>query len=420
MIGRQPLGDDFQWMHAGQIGAPQMTGLNSSQGDILKVLDGALINGFNLKTPNSVSAQGGTVVFGFDEPHGYELRQKIRISGADEISLNGDHRVVAKTSTTVSINTLGVSVTTGAISMIVAPLGFESIFGAADPMKRAYRSLNPATTRTVLYLDCSLPVGHGYNAGSPVKRAMVSLCANMTTLGVQIGSYTDAENNYTTNPNGSLFWRQRRGQSPTLAVNTATEARWVIVGSGDYFYFFQTWGDYGSTGIVAKRRDIYAFGDVPSFGGIEDDYNCMWVGSYSVNDRSSDFEYVSNGAATTGSLATFTGGYFIRPHNGGSALARFALTPSGTTAGFYTGMSNGVVFPNPASQSLIAVPLYALSQGSLRAVMPRLMAIPQELNKLDNTAFDLIIANNVMTVCVEAMPGRTDNTYGYYAIDLGD
>lgn len=421
MFVRQPIGDNFTWMHSGQAGAQQATGENSSNGDMLKILDDCLVNGFNPQNVVSVLIEAGTVTldFGFIN-HGYELRQRITVSGADDVALNGSHRIVALTPRTITINVLGVAQTTGVITTKVSPLGWESIFGATDPLKRAYRSLNPNSTQTVLYLDMSLPTGHGYNSSNPVKRAMVSMCADMQVLGEQMGSYTDVTNNYSSNPNGSLFWYQCRDSSKTTSTSNSEAAPWVVVGNGDVFYFFTTISNRSSSRSKVIR-DLYIFGDMPSFGGDNDNFNCFWQGTYNPNDSSS-VTYSTNGATVKGSASQSSAkysAYFIRSHTGLGDLVSAALTPSGAKVGFFSGYTSDIVFPNPVNQSIVAVPIYIVSGSSLRCAAPRLLAIPQQLDQSSAINFDLVIVDNILTVAVHYSDGSYESL-GYFAIDMGD
>lgn len=420
MFVRQPIGDNFTWMHSGQTGAQQATGANTSNGDMLKILDDCLVDGFNPQNVVSVLIEAGTVTldFGFIN-HGYELRQRVVIAGADDASLNGNHRIVALTPTTITINVLGVTQVTGVITTKIAPLGWESIFGATDPLKRAYRSLNPNSTQTVLYLDMSLPTGHGYNSSNPVKRAMVSMCADMQVLGEQMGSYTDVTNNYSSNANGSLFWYQCRDLNKSTTVSSTDTGPWVVVGNGDVFYFFTTITN--RTNIRSKPlRELYVFGDMPSFGGDIDNFNCFWQGTYNPNDAAA--VVTTTAGARVSPISSLTAAqyaaFFTRSHLGLGDLEFASFTPSGGMAGFTSGY-DGLTFPNPVNNAIVVVPLYIVANKGLRAAVPRLLAIPQSLDYSNPLNFDLIIVDNILTIAVHYGSG-SGNSYGYFAVDMGD
>lgn len=418
MIARQTLGENFTWMHSLQPGAVQLRGNGAvnTNNDMLLMLDSALVDGFNELDVESVAFSGGSATITFASNHGYEPMQRIIVWGADDAALNGEHKIASATPKTVSINLLGISQTTGSIKTKIAPLGWESMFGDADALKRAYRSKNPSSTQTVLYLDVGHPEGHGYYAAAPTKRAMVSICEDMLVLGEQINSYTDVKNG--TSVNGNLFWYQARVAGGS-DVSLSAPGSWVIVGNGEVFYFFLTWS--GTASIRATpARDFYAFGDMPSFGGASDNYSCYWQGSYNVNDKTNS-GHASNGANVKANNVEASGkfsGYFIRSYTGLGDMEFTNLTPSGSSAGYISGAAAGIIFPNPVNQALVGVPTYLMTSNCLRAAAPRLLSIPQALNSTDTTSFDLTVIDQVLTIAVHTTLS-TAPSFGYFAIDLG-
>ena len=410
------------WMHSGQLGAPQMNGAAGSNGQMLQVLDSALIDGFNPQTVVSATKTATTVTLTFGVSHGYVERQLITVSGATDTVLNGNHRVIGLSTNTVTIDAVGVAVTTGTITTKVAPLGFESIFGSTDPLKRAYRSPNLQGTRTVLYLDMTLPAGHGYNAANPVKRAMVSMCENMTALGTQINSYTDATNNKPAVRNGKMLWYQSRGSAKAAAVTNAVNSDWVIAGDSDKFYMFTVWQNYQPT--MPKARDFYAFGDMPSLAS-DDSFNCAWVGVYNPNDTSDIYLAMNggklggnpNGWGYSGDFGSI--GFFIKSKNGVGSLKNTVLSFDGDVSHMvYTGFNDGiqaVKLPNPTSSSLITMPLYFMHSDTMRANAVGLRGVPQHLS--NDLALDSTVIDSQLLVAV-AKDGLYVDNYGFYAIDL--
>lgn len=409
----------FTWIHSGQLNAPQMDGVKLSEGQFLKVLDATLANGFNPQTVTSVAKTTTTVTLTFPNEHGYELKQLVVISGATDSKLNGRHRVTARTRETITVDAKDVVDLTGTLVVKVAPLGFESMFGDAVPLKRAYRSTSLNSTRTVLFLDGTLPTGAGYNTTNPAKRYMVDLCENMTTLGTAINSYTAVMNNKVKNKNGSMFWYQARPNGKLDACVASEYRSWVIVGNGDIFYLFNEWQDY--TTLDYKLRDLFAFGDIDSLGADADQFNCMWIGSMQPNDI--DGMCISAlGASVGGDLVSAPTGLFIKEYTGVGTLQPFSFTTNGSTTEKYSGKSTEsyvIPTPNPVSQSLICFPIHALTKTGLRGSFPGLMYIPQHLAS-NRASYDLTFTGNVLTVAtaVSRMTSSTEN--GFYAIDLGD
>lgn len=395
------INNKVTWMHSGQVGAPQANGLAGSNGQLLQILDAALINGFNPQTATNASATGDSITLTFGTSHGYVERQVITISGASDENLNGEHTITAITSSNaLSIKNKGVTALTGTITTKVAPLGWESIFGSTNLLKRAYRSKNPLTTQTVLYLDMAIPTNSGYHATNPVQRASVSMCEDMTELGVQINSYTDSTNNFATNPNGVLMWYQARGYAKNESVSTNVNSTWAIIGNGDYFYFifdWQMWVNYAGSFRGVGQRDFYMFGDLPSLAGELDVYSCAWAGNTRVNDDGI-FSHVENGARFGELTSSYRNGYFITNSNGTSGLQAWVLSV-GTGNKVSSGATTVVSTPNPTTNSLIFMPSYALASNNIRAHVSRLLFVPHNIGASKAT-YDLRVFDGVLLVAV--------------------
>lgn len=403
-------------MHAGQLGAPQMNGAAGSNGQMLQVLDACLINGFNPQTVTTATKTATSATLTFGVSHGYEVGQLILVSGATDAALNGNHRIISKATNTVTIDAVGVAVTTGTITTKVAPLGWQSIFGTTDPLKRAYRSNSMQSSKTVLYLDMSLPTSHGYNTTNPAKRAMVDMCENMTTLGTQINSYTSAFNNRPTIRNGKMFWYQCRGTTKTEAVSVAQNRSWIVVGNDKFFFLLNEWqfvNPYGQ-----HLRDLFAFGDMLSMKGEVSASNCGWLGATSVNDADTIY-FAHNGAQIGGAFITASDirGYMIKSYNGTGTLKPFLLTTSGREEIVISGREGAASnYPNPATQSMLGLPIYTLvADEHLRARIPSILFVLQNLN--DNyAALDMLASSDTLVASMAGQYASGNN--GFFAFDL--
>lgn len=417
MFDRQPIGDDFTWMHSGQLGATVLDALGSTpNGQMLVMLDACLVDGFNIQTVSSVTINGSDVVLTFGLPHGYALKQKITVSGSDDPLLNGSHRIISLTTDTVTLKISGVTNTAGIIKTKVSPLGFESVIGNSKPLIRGYRSKDPTSTKTVLHLDMSYPAGAGYSSTFPVRRAMVTACTGIDETGAPIGDYFASINNKPTYVNGSLFWHEARKQSKTATVNETRPLSWVIVGNGRYFYFFHSW--YAAD---HQFRDFYAFGDMNKLG-VNDQHCCILKAGETADDAATNTYYSFNGARTsTYEGASRRSGYFIG-NSSGSPI------PVGTSVG-YAGMydpylssgylnQSGYEAINPITGSLMLVPAYAYTLEGIRARMPRLMILPFDI---DGKSFDLSIIDDVLFIALSARTASSSaETYqGCLAFDVG-
>lgn len=417
MFDRQPIGDDFTWMHSGQLGATVLNALASTpNGEMLKMLDACLVDGFNIQTVSSIAINGSDVVLTFGLPHGYALKQKITVSGSDDPLLNGSHRIISQTIDTVTLKISGVTNTAGIVKTKVSPLGFESVIGNSKPLIRGYRSKDPTSTKTVLHLDMSYPEGAGYNSAYPARRAMVTACTGIDEAGAPIGDYFAAIHNRPTNVNGSLFWHEARDYSKTRSVDSSSPLSWVIIGNGRYFYFFHSW-------YAAHRqmRDFYAFGDMNRLG-VSDQHCCILKAGEAPNDDITGVYYAFNGAqVSTYESDSYRTGYFIGNSSGspipvGASTGYAGMTTVNTGSGYKN--QAGYQRINPITGSLMLVPAYAYTLEGIRARMPRLMILPFNI---DGKSLDLSIIDDVLFIAVAAhyLSESHQQYQGCFAFDMG-
>lgn len=414
--------DKFTYMHSKQLGAPQVGAHSNANGQLLQMLDACLINGWGSKVAASATVALNKITLSYGVAHGYLKKQIISVSGANQAAINGNHRIDSVTVDTITLTIDGVMDATGTITTKVAPLGFQSVFGSANPLKRAYRSANPLGTQTVLYLDMGYPASSGYAATNPATRAMVSLCEDMTTLGTQIGSYTNGVNNFASNPNGSLFWYQSRSTSKVAAVTLSENQSWVIVGNGDLFYLFIRWSGYSNASNLEAYRDFYAFGDVKGLDDADTIYNCIFMGSASANDLTTTSTYSSLGSAIGDGIATGsnTKSFFISDTTGLQELQGFSVIESFPSQKWESGFTKSTSlppYPLKFGGLLLTIPLL-LSVGidGFRAKLPLVRAIPQNL--AENKALDLTYIDTNLIVGMHNARTSSFSGLGFLAIDL--
>ena len=405
------------WMHSGQLGAPQMNGAKNSEGQMLQVLDACLIDGFNLQSVLSAANNIEGCILSFSAAHGYERGQLVQITGATDSSLNGKFRVVNTETDSITVDAVGVTDFTGSIITKVAALGFESIFGSATALQRAYRSPDLNSTRTVLHLDMSLPVGHGYNVANPVKRAMVDMCEDMVELGVQINSYTDAFNRRPTNRNGKMLWYQARDYNKTTPVTHTVNSNWIVIGNNNHFYLLNDWFKSENYASSMLLRDWYFFGDSPSLVGPTDKFNCAWVGSTFTNDVGNAYFGTSTGTFNDTSLVV---GYYIKSHLGTGTLLPFKTYTSNLENIMYSGVSdtNPANFRNLGSNPF-GVGVLASTTVGWRGTLPNLYAVPyKSTNNLGPLNFKQ--SDGSILVAVQSYADYPIATPGYILFNTGD
>ena len=409
------LPNDVSWFSSAQVGAPQMLG--GSNGDLLRVLDACLVSGFGEKSVLNVTTNGNSVTLDFGVGHGYLERQVILVSGANDSLLNGRHRILSATNNSVTVSITGVITTAGAILVKAAPLNWESVFGSADPLKRAYRSKSSTSNKRVLFLDMSYGSSSGYHATSPAKRASVSVCEDMTTLGVQVNSLTDTINKFQSNPNGSLFWYQKRGSTKADAVpNTATP--WKIIGNSDFFFLVIGWSSASAfEGTI--RCDVFGFGEFAGIGDALADNQFLIAMENNNDDRTSltpDFgAYFTS--STTGTI--YDPSVYCMSNGGFSKKPLSIITAVDANLALQSGTSS-LVYPNPTGSALFTHPI-RVGRGSsgLMGVVPCIMFLESNVSS-GGASYDGVVVDGVVLVHVQHRPTFSSYTPAYYAFYLGD
>ncbi|UZA47376.1 hypothetical protein LP100_06840 [Moraxella bovis] len=331
----------WQIISSSQPNSPVVAGEN---GQLLTMLDACLIDGFNSQTASSY--QDGVLTFGIF--HGYIKNQYITISDNSgqanyRIKDVSDNQVVLYDKPNLQ----------GVITTKITPLGWESIFGANDPLRRAYRSKNEKSTKTVLFLDMTYPENHGYHATNPARRAMITLCEDMTTLGVPINDYTASINNKLTNPNGSLFINQAKQYDKRHRVVRNQPTQWLVCGDDKLFFLFI---NFSPNGTVLKMN---IFGDFVAIEGRE----CagFW-GNISNDDRAlrnTDGLNDEQGILINGQTFNFN---TYKHNRSGMGSVKY-------------------------KEVLIAMPTYVVADNAIVGLVPYLYSFIQDIyrSKLENT-----------------------------------
>lgn len=384
--------NDFQYFTSEQLDAPQMYG--RSNGDLLRVLDACLLTGWGSKQALSAELLDGVMTITFGVSHGFLDKQMINVTGFTDGSLNGVYRSTFVAPNVLTIKTPSALSAEGVLTVKLASLGWESIFGSTDPLKRAYRSTAVKPNNRVLFLDMTYPTVNPYHTTSPVNRAMVSVCEDMQILGVPLGDMTSEINNVAAFPNGSLFWYQKRNApSASTAMATAastaipdTRSQWRLVGNGDVFYFFSGWSGYsGSSGYPDGSNifDIYGFGRFADLTeGARSD--CFLMAQYNENDNKETSLFIGGiGSAASNPIYTFG-------LNGQTEVSERTVLMNSTAIS-----GRSLNYPSTYGNALFATPYRIYTGGELRGFLYSFMFLDSAVNP--NT-YDTEIMDEVLTL----------------------
>lgn len=130
--------------HSGQIGAPVLTG---AAGSMIALLDACLVNGFGLKSVDSLVVSGGVATIGITGTHSAQVDMVVSVAGVTNLTtLNGEQKVTAVTATTIKFATAAANGTaTGTITVKQAPAGWAKPFTGSN--LAVYRSDDVTSNR---------------------------------------------------------------------------------------------------------------------------------------------------------------------------------------------------------------------------------------------------------------------------------
>ena len=396
-----------RWFSSLMQGAPT---LGSNFGDTVALLDAILINGFNTKTPTSISRSGSVVTINFASGHGYFLKSVLRIAGATQTEYNGDWVIdfVDSNNLRFDIGSATPSTpATGTITTKTAPLDWEILFTAAN--KRVYRSKNTASNRPCLRVDNTQP--SGWTTGKVVL-AKVTMATGWYDIDTPNGTdYVPYRTDLTSFPDwGWLTWKQSYSSYLGFGValsarpnNGAVTANWAVYGDDRCFYYAVQMGFANAT---TDAWGLNGFGDFQSYKP-GDLYNAFIFATENYNGATSwgtsPLESYGGGPQTLARYGNISslGCYFLKSYVGiGNAVkcAKVALDTRPRTSDVNqiveSGYSTGLAAINGPDYGLILHPSYALevTGAHLRGVFPGLYAI---MNSIGSNLYDRTIISGV-------------------------
>jgi len=389
----------IKWMHSGMTDAPQLT---NAFGSLVSLLDALLVNGFGLRSVDSITRTGSTVTMNISAGHPFVVGQVVLVDGAEQAAYNGEQVVTAITTNTVTYTVVGTpatpATTLSSLTCKVAPLGFEKVYSATN--KAAYRSLNVLSNRPYLRLDDSQAAGYG---SSFAKYAKVTICENMSGIDTIVGGRapfnpTNPTQNETpsgsgsslVNGRGKWIYAMAPGNNENVTPDTGNRG-WVLVGDDRGFYLHNDFQAAAGNG-----RTHYAFGDFNSLSSTDafDSFLCCHDKPDTVSSGGSYPGY-TYGARTNNN----EGKFLMQPWNQvGGALNFWMFTLDFGNTSTISGTTATVPYPNGPNYGLLLTPVYMKETGNnVRGVMPGVYFCPQDIINMNN----LTVIENVT-----GFPGR--------------
>ncbi|WP_454752063.1 hypothetical protein [Cupriavidus necator] len=331
-------------------GHPVMSG---QAGALIGVLDACLLNGYGLKTVDSIVVGGGVATLTINSGHSFEVGSTALIAGATPSGLNGDKKVLTATTTAVTFDATGISnqTATGSITAKVSPLGWSKAFSGTN--LAAYASTDPGAYGMYLRVDDADP-----------QNARVVGYEAMIDINTGSGAF----------PTGAqLSGGQYAGKS---FQSNSTARNWILVGDERLFYL---WVEANA----AFAGLMWGFGDLLAYNSAD-----LWCATLSAQN-SSQVAYAGQYSAECLSYSNATAQpYMPRASYGqpGSVktsriggMSWAAAGASGSTG--YT--TSSLKFPNNADNALLLTPVYMVSsaQQGMRGRYPGYYHCPQDLTQ---------------------------------------
>jgi hypothetical protein len=340
-----------KYFHSAMTDAPVLNGL---AGSLIGLLDACLINGFQLKSVDSIVVVSNVATAEISAGHTYEVDSVVLIAGATPAGLNGEKRVLSASGTQITFAAPGISdqTATGTINARFAPAGWEKPFSGTN--LAVYRSPNLAGTRSFLRIDDSV-AQNGRAIGYE----------NMTDVNTGTGPFPT-----TAQVSGGLFW-------PNANSTAATARTWLVIADDRTFY---VWVNTGTTGVLGEGF-LYGFGDFASNKG-GDAYSCFISGPTTDLSASTAASAITLGYSDLAGDNNAMGFYVARSFTalgGSAAVSRKA--ESYTTADAYSGNTASVGYPNATDNALLLsrMLITEVTPLTMRGVMRGLYFVPQAL-----------------------------------------
>jgi len=328
-------------------GAPTAT---NAIGSLIGILDACLVNGFCVRTPDSVVIADGVATVSIGAGNPYPEHSVILVSGASNPALNGEWKVA--TSAASSLTFLCPGITNGAISGVslkLAPADWSVPFSETN--KRVYQSKDPDSTQCFFRFDNTVnPCIHrGYT--------------HMSNIDSGADEFPPAAQQATS------IWH---------TSSTSTPRSWQLIADGSFFYF-----SVFVTGVAASSNLLYLCGDINRFIP-NDKYAAITAGSYNVA-ISSVQAYLRTILWNTNSGAP--GGPFAPRGIQGAPTAEYNLFNC-AMAGSSTG-SSGPSYPELSGLLTVSYPVIVRNGSSAaatwRGTLPGACAINTDLSAYNTT-----------------------------------
>lgn len=266
-------------------GIPELTNV---QGDLVKMLNGLLVNGVNSKPVSTVNYSNNLCTLEVGANHGFVRHSVICIQGSSQPNFIGrEFRVEDISISTISFRCGTVNSEVG-LSVKYAPLGFEQHF--ASEGRACYKSNNPKYPAYLRVDDTKLS-GTSVDAA---KFATVEICSDMTDFNSAAwqspyDSSRPLKNRATiAGSNGWFKWYYASAKYTQSDTNTSPEGVREYMLVGDESYFWLVIYPYG-----ASAADGAVYGFARANYGVDDSQVLIATNSLPEVAASGNYPHIS-------------------------------------------------------------------------------------------------------------------------------
>lgn len=339
----------MKFFHSDMPNAPVLNGI---AGSMISVLDACLKDGFGLKSVTALNVAGGVATATVSASHSAVIGSTILVAGATPSTLNGEQKVTAITSTSVSFATAAADgAATGSITLKMAPLGWLKPFSGTN--LAAYKASAPEATGCLLRVDDTV-----------AQTCRVVGYETMSDIGTGTGRFP-----LETQVSGGMYW-------PKASDTSTAPRRWAVFGDAQFFIIYVKPYPDDNVSYVSYGGVLFGFGDlIPTKSG--DPYDCGIFGGPADTHVSGSYQPGNLGYATSVGDAAYDA-YMPRASTGlgGSIVVRkISAHLNSVQSGF--GNNGTLSFPDPNNNGLIVTSVDVVASRGLRGRLPGVHHTPQ-------------------------------------------
>lgn len=342
-----------KYFHSELQGAPVLTG---AAGSLIALLDACLVNGFGLKTVDTLVVSGGIATLTIGTGHSFEQDTVALISGATPAGLNGEKKIISASGNSATFDATGIAnqTATGTITARLAAAGWSKAFSGTN--LAAYRSSNAQANGRYLRVS-----------DTAAQDARISGYETMTAISTGTNQFPSS-----TQQSGGLY---------ITKSNTAgsTPRPWLVFADSRFVYFCIGFAN----DQYAEYRSPHGFGDIIQTSLGSDPYATCICGNplSEINNAQQAYTFATADQTFDGSL------YITRAYTGlGSSLRvrKHSDTLGSSISGNEIASGNvqsGMQYPNPSDNGLYLTNLICVEQNTnnFRGTFPGIYFSPQNI-----------------------------------------